>query len=142
MKPLLVGQAPGPRTFGRPAFDGPSGRRLSKLLGADLLERVDAVNLVQYWPGPSKHGKGCHFPLREAIEAAKELDLEGRPVVLLAGRGVARAFEVRLKSYFETFEVRGVPAMIVPHPSGVSHWWNNGENLARAARVLRGTLGV
>jgi hypothetical protein len=137
VRPLLVGQAPGPRTGGRAAFDGDSGRRLSRVVGADVLALVDAVNLLDSYPGSA--GKGDRFPIREAPRAAAGLDLSGRPLALLAGLGVARAFGLRV-SLLEWTQVRGTPALVVPHPSGVSRWWNSRANAERARAALRAAL--
>ena len=57
--------------------------------------------------------------------------------VLLAGRGVAGAFGVDLP-FFLWAEERGMMVAVVPHPSGVSRWWNDPANERRARRFLRG----
>jgi len=134
-----VGQAPA--RAGGPAFGRGtrSGDRLARIVGArGVDEFADAVNLVGRWPG--KRGKGDRFPVREARTAADGVDLSGRPFVVLVGCGPARVFGWA-GGYFEWFLVRGVPAVMVPHPSGVNHWWNLGKNRRAAARFLRGLCG-
>lgn len=135
-KLLLVGQAPSARTEGLAAFSGDSGRRIAKLLGdAQLAERVDAVNLLAWWPGRSLAGKGDAFPLADAREAATRELLGQHRVVLLAGRGVAAAFGVDA-DYFAWVRLYGRDAAVIPHPSGVSYWWNQADNVLAAARFL------
>lgn len=60
---------------------------------------------------------------------------EGGPYVL-AGKRVAVALGVRA-AYFQRVEFAGSWAVVVPHPSGVNRWWNDGQNLGRAKRFLR-----
>jgi hypothetical protein len=63
----------------------------------------------------------------------------GRSFVLLAGHRVAAAFGVR-EGYLREFVLQGVPAAVVPHPSGVNRWWNDPANVARASAFLRGVF--
>lgn len=136
MKPLLVGQAPSGRAPGAAPLDGPSGRRVARLAGVlELGDAFDAANLLGEFPG--KQGKGDAFPAAAARLAAAALDLSGRPLVVLGGRGVAAAFGEGGRAWLEAFPLRGIPAIVVPHPSGVSHWWNCPANAARASLVLR-----
>lgn len=98
-KPLIVGQAPS-RKAGQ--FRGRSGRRLAALLGVEhekLEVLFDVVNLIPHFPG--KDGKGDAFPMNEARDAAKDLDVWNRPFVLLVGKQVARACGVARPRYFE-----------------------------------------
>lgn len=145
---LMVGEAPGPRNSG---FSGPSGKRLAELMGDDWRYRVGVVNLFDEWPG-SAGPKGSEFDATAARGAAAML-LKAHPPLpkggklMLAGRRVARAFGVPAKTqYFESVVLRayGVDgtrrafvACVVPHPSGISHWWNDGVNRARARRWFR-----
>lgn len=122
------------------------------------------VNLLNRWPGAE--GRGSAFPLEEARERASEfvrsiatpstLSVEGEPycffdgkrfprpsLVMLAGRRVARSFRLpgaRTRDYFETIEecsvVAGYPVVVVPHPSGLNHWWNDPVN----RRLAKGYL--
>jgi hypothetical protein len=58
------------------------------------------------------------------------------PLVLLLGRRVAHAFGVSGIGYFEPAAVWSKvgpeavqrPAVVVPHPSGRSRWWNSRAN--------------
>jgi uracil-DNA glycosylase len=184
-KILFVGQAPSRDTEGGPPFSGRSGRRLASLCGlahSDLPKMFDLANLLDRWPG--KAGKGDAFPLEEARAGAARLDLSGRPLVVLVGRNVARAFGAGGAAYFEPIslqhvsavgadvkynprrvawqsadrpsptvlqggqsggaaglvQVERVPAVVVPHPSGVNRWWNCPENEARAKEFLTSLL--
>ncbi len=126
------------------------------------------VNLLNRWPGPE--GKGSEFPLEEAREYAAQfvraiatpsvLSVEGElycyfdgkkfpppSLVMLAGRRVARAFRLpaaRKREYFETIEecevLAGYPVVVVPHPSGLNHWWNDPVN-RRLAKGFLYSLG-
>lgn len=114
-------------------LEGPCGDRLARLAGMpghrELRRRARLVNLLPAWPG--KSGKGDAFPLREARDRARRLRTRG--TVLLAGRVVAAAFGLADAEYFEP---RG-RFHVIPHPSGVSHWWNDPANVRRARRFLR-----
>jgi hypothetical protein len=66
---------------------------------------------------------------------ADEFDL-----VLLLGRKVAAAFGlagVPLLGEARHFDHLDCRWVVYPHPSGVSHFWNDAANLERARRVLR-----
>lgn len=124
------------------------------------------VNLLKQWPGPSPDGHGYDFPLDEGRDGAAEfvrdvatpsaLSVEGvrfcqyrgrrfrvPDLVMLAGRRVARAFRMpRASEYFvidpECKRVAGLPAVIVPHPSGINRWWNEPLNRRLAKGFLEG----
>lgn len=136
----IVGQAPGRHGNRRP-FDGASGRRLARLAGLGSYEQLAArcrlQNVLGRWPG--KQGRGDAFPLALARSGARASRFRGRGPVLLAGRRVAAAFGVRT-GYFEWGELRGRPCAVIPHPSGISHWWNDPRNARRAAAFLREVL--
>jgi uracil-DNA glycosylase len=134
----IIGQAPGARNGKRRAFEGRSGDRLAEAAGlrghAELRRRADVTNLLRRFPGKSGRIKGDAFPMRRARRAARIRKLEG--VVLLIGRGVARAFDV--DAPFLRWVRRGDARIaVVPHPSGVNLWWNSAENRRRARRFLR-----
>jgi hypothetical protein len=131
----IVGQAPG-RTSDpdRPLEARNSRERLEHLLSVSL-DECHVVNLLSKYPGPAA-GKGDLFPLHRARRAARVIDLATAPVVLV-GLRVAEAFGVEHPRHFQRCEVRGRPAIVVPHPSGVSTWWNDPRNVeAGRAEVL------
>lgn len=142
-----MGQAPS-RASGPVAFDGRSGRRVAELCGAPELP-FRAVNLVERWPGPSRGGKGDAFPMdqarRGALRVARLIARERPARVLLAGRRVAEAFGWRgapLLAWAEAEVLVGgrpvaeVAAAVIPHPSGVSRWWNDPANEGAARAFL------
>jgi len=135
----IVGQAPGRR--GGPPLRGPCGARLARLAGLsgvdELARRHELANLLPRFPG--KRGKGDAFPPAEARRAAHGVRPKHRDVLLL-GRHVARAFGVD-RPFFEWWDLGRWRVAVVPHPSGVSRWWNDSANRARAAAFLREALG-
>ena len=133
--PLLIGQAPGPNTDpALPLFPVPwtsAGGRLVQFMGitrGHYLMAFDRINLLQTFPG--KHKRDDKFPMRDAKIAARAIRplLEDR-VVILIGRNVAEAFELKIEFH------EWVPVLpfcktlaVVPHPSGRNHWYNSQEN--------------
>jgi len=138
---LLVGQAPCGQRPRAPALcpSTRSGRRLAELAGVGSVREIaDAVNLLRRFPG-SAGPKGDLFPIEEARRAARRLAgrMRARRATLLLGGNVARAFGVGGTDFLEWTEVRGARACVFPHPSGISHWWNDPRNVRRARRFLR-----
>lgn len=138
MRPLIVGQSPSRSGEGLPPFCADrrgSGRRLADLAGIPperLEEAFRLANLLDHYPGES-------FPMSEARAIADAMELEG--VVLLVGRLVARAFGEGGRPWFEWFDLRGVRATVVPHPSGLNRWWNDPVNVERAGEFMREVAG-
>lgn len=127
------------------ALTGRCGDRLADLAGmsvAEYLRVFDRTNLVRGYSGP-------RLTARRAREAADELrrSLGGRRVVLL-GRTVAAAFGLsRDAEWFRWLPMSteaGGPGVFrvvaAPHPSGLSRWWSDPLNVARA-RVFWSGLG-
>ena len=104
------------------------------------MDAFDLVNLLDRWPG--KKGKGDAFPLDEARASARRLNLWGKPLVILVGRNVARAFGANSVAYLEGFLLGYVNAVVIPHPSGLNRWWNDPANTERARRFMRSLLEV
>ncbi len=161
-KTLIVGQAPGKDTVGKPAFSGKSGPKFAKLLGIDhdrLWDEFEVVNLVDRYPGSA--AKGDNFPMDEAREKVARLRAAGLPErVILVGKNVARAFGLHkpmptpfgpyahVLKFFEWYDdpddertdTQYPPRFcIVPHPSGVSRFWNDPDNV-RAAKEFMSTI--
>lgn len=140
MKPVLIGEAPARTTVGRPPFHGRSAARLARLAGVDdLRDAFELANLLDRWPGPER-GKGSAFPLALARESAAELAprLRGRRAIFV-GRRVATAFRVRLPYLtWRAVVAAGVPTMaaVLPHPSGVNHFWNDPASVELARAFL------
>jgi uracil-DNA glycosylase len=155
----LIGQAPSKLTGesdGAP-FSGNSGRRLARALEIDheaLLERFEARNLIDFYPGRSEYG-GDRFPIEAAsLEANTLRDSTFCPgdVVLLAGRNVARAFGYRDADFLEWYvefagkrplggrDRRVVLYAVVPHPSGLNIFYTRPENVERLRAFFRPLL--
>lgn len=150
MKPLLIGQAPGPRTDPElPLFPVPktsAGGRLQQLMGlsrGEYLKTFERVNLLPYFPG--RHKRDDKFPRPPAKLAAQVMKpmLANRTVVLI-GRNVANAFEFDadfhdwvdwpVRRQCIVSRDRGIARVaVVPHPSGRNHWYNTEENRALAS---------
>lgn len=136
MRVTLIGEAP--RRRGQEPFEGRSGDRLRKLVGAECYDQLQKANLFQT-PQP-RAGRGWSFNLARAREAVVDFDLP-RGVLLLAGKRLAAAFGIDPDHvYFVPWSLRGRPAFVVPHPSGTSRWWNDPMARARAVRFFRRTV--
>jgi len=123
-------------------LDGVSGRRLSDLSGVPVAEWADLANLLSAWPGYAAH-KGDRFPLPAARAAADRLMRTNRQhrVLLLLGRGVAQAFGLDDLPFFKWRRLAGGRLVaVVPHPSGVSRWWNEAPRRVTAREFLRSAL--
>jgi uracil-DNA glycosylase len=152
---IIVGEAPGPGQPDGSVFTGPSGDRLTRLLGRPWRRCLVGYNLLgnRQRLGPG----GSEFPAREAAAAARVLAdaspwFGGGRAVLLAGKRVAAAFGLREPEYFRVERIRidrwtsgggadmwerSVVAVVVPHPSGRCRWWNDPRNRRRASRWFR-----
>lgn len=138
MKPLIIGQAPGPNTNPNTPLHPKhySGRVLCEAMGLqpyDYLRLFERTNLLGHYPG-KKQGGEDRFPIAEARVAARALRplFAGRQVILL-GRNVADAFH----------GYGGVPFLhwhkhvaVIPHPSGRNRWWNDPTNQERVRDFL------
>lgn len=140
MIPLLIGQAPGPRTDPDVPLSGRCGARLAELCGLSLDEFLASfrrVNLIERFPG--KQSKGDRFPIDLARRGAIELLMTGvftGAKVVLLGDNVARAFGWTPGNFsplrFYPCGVTHHGIAVCPHPSGVNRWWNNQRNVYRA----------
>lgn len=145
---VLVGQAAARSTVGKqPLNEGATSRRLATLLGmnASEYEQAFARHNVLGRVFPGKMGKGDAFPVARARRGATSLQAShvgDGDVVVALGRGVARSFGVPTSTGF--FEWFVHPAddprfhmVVVPHPSGISHWWNSRTNRLAARCFFR-----
>lgn len=143
MKPLLIGQAPGPNTDpDMPLFPLPktsAGGRLriySGLWMSQYMTWYDRVNLLYAFPGKDGNGED-KFPrplARVAADAMVPL-LQGRTVVMI-GRNVSRAFHFDAP-FFLWHGFRGMRAVVVPHTSGRARVYNDPENRESLRRVMQ-----
>ena len=139
---IVVGQAPGSRTNPAEPLSGASGRRLANLCELplnDFLLCFERVNLLASYPGPN--GKGDAFFLTEARAAAAALigKIATRKFVVLLGLNVARAFGHRAPwfAWRDAFKDSETWIAVAPHPSGISHWWNDPRNVRQAREFWR-----
>lgn len=149
MRPLLIGQAPGPNTDPElPLFPVPSrsaGGRLQHLMGltrGEYLKSFDRINLLPFFPG--KHKRDDKFPMSPAKLSARAIrPLLANRMVILVGRNVANAFGLQAEWHdWVEWPVRRrcivsrdtgcCRIAVVPHPSGRNLWYNNEENRASA----------
>lgn len=149
MKPLIIGQAPGPNTDPlRPLPPLPrtcAGGRLAELAGLtpkQYLQTFDRANLLQFFPGRSMCPDKFPKPAAEIAAGAMKPLLGGRRLILL-GQKVADAFgyPARHLDWHEWFEDEfwGFRVAVVPHTSGRSHWYRKPENMEQA-RAFWGRL--
>lgn len=147
MKPLLIGQAPGPNTRpDKPLYPYPktsAGARLQQMTGLerrDYLRTFDRMNLLQFFPGKIMNGDA--WPISKAKIAAQAVQqlLDGRDVIFV-GRNVSRAFGHDAKTlpffqweYNPTWHYQFA---CVPHPSGRNHWYNDPVNRDLALKWWR-----
>lgn len=143
MKPLIVGEAPGKGGDASKPIEGRIGARLAACCGLtfdEFLERFDRVNLLDVQPQVS--GKGTDFNVKLASKKAFYFEhnregLFGRPFTLLLGKRVAAAFGLTKVEYFVPITFKnGSKAYVVPHPSGVSRWWNTLDNELTMIRFM------
>lgn len=152
MKWIIIGEAP--NRIGDPTtpIEGRLGRRLAKLAWGDdaniplFLAGFDKTNLLRRWPG-ARNGKGSAWNVEKARRAAKTLVdvMKGRMLVLL-GRRVAAAFEIKPSRYFKPHALYGVQmeecpykiiAFVVPHPTGINRWYNDPLHRKTAGAFMR-----
>jgi uracil-DNA glycosylase family 4 len=152
----LYGQAPGAveAEEGRP-WRGRAGRTLRDWLDLDedaFYATFYCAAVTRCYPGRAASGRGDRTPTpREralcAVWREAELRLLRPALVVTVGGLAARALLARTSltgSVGKRFELDGVPAIPLPHPSGASGWLNapaNRELLARATELVRAELG-
>ena len=145
MKPIFIGQAPGTRKADSAELAVLIGRTVAKRSGMEpsaLESGFEAMNILDAHPG--KNGKGDAFPVKKGDGAAvvKERTKEDQ-LLLMMGRAVARACGAKMdRPYFEVFSWEGRKAAIIPHPSGINLWWNDGGNKAIARDFMLGLVGT
>ena len=155
---VVIGQAP-PIHKGADfvPLSGLAEKRLARLAGlevGELWQRFERRNLLDSHPGrkdkADKHqpdsgyrlhqSTGDEFPKELAREAAAEMDLSGYGLAVLLGLQVAGAFRVKAKLLTLDLETLACPAIVLPHTSGVSHFWNDADNVAAAEAAFRDAI--
>lgn len=148
MKALIVGQAPARSGDGTP-FSGRSGQRFCQLLEVPDLEHVrrwfDLDNLLTEKLPKRPTGRGDVFHVKRAHQRAEEI-IASSPAsrtIVACGRQVWSAFGCDLSAdwFGRCVKVnrRGewVELRLFPHPSGISHFWNEPQNVQRARDALK-----
>jgi uracil-DNA glycosylase len=137
----IIGQAPSQNGDAGDPCAGKIGKRIAKLAGIsfdDYIERTQRMNVFDEWPG--KKGKGDAWDAKQAKERVEEMwnEIAGGRVIFL-GKNVANAFghgEVEWCEWKIDIDT-GMQIAVLPHPSGVNHWWNERANRKRAGKFLR-----
>lgn len=140
MKHRLYGQAPSKDAI--IPFSGASGRALAQRMGLPTFGALHDLyvveNVLSEWPGAGP--KGDLFPMGQAREKAAFIRATWNQYdhCLLVGKQVAQAFGFSSFIDLVWHSVDdGTLIAIVPHPSGVNHFWNDKQNAARADAFLR-----
>jgi uracil-DNA glycosylase len=150
----LYGQAPGViEGEERRPWRGRAGRTLRDWLGLDeeaFYATFYCAAVTRCYPGKAPSGRGDRTPTpREqalcAVWREHELRLLRPALVVTVGGLAARTLLGRksLDCVGERYELGGVPAIPLPHPSGASGWLNSPANrklLARAIELVRAEL--
>ena len=142
---IFVGQAPGFDGQEKPLV-GRSGKRLEMLCGlscGQMDSLFDKTNIFKEFPGRQSHPlKGDMFDIKKARMLTKNMKFDNYKLVVFLGLNVAKSFDFikrpRLfKQFYMTKEDKLSIGIVLPHPSGVSHYWNTKENREKAMKVLR-----
>jgi uracil-DNA glycosylase len=134
---LIVGEQPSARGNGSP-FSGPSGERLTDLIGRDWRIVMSAVNLMPSGVWKREEMRAVGKRMREKLARDQHFK-----VVLLAGRTVADAFGfAQTEPFFKRLVRRSVHYYIIPHPSGKNRWWNDSKNRRKFSAWFEGLTEV
>jgi len=125
---------------------------------ADFFRLFARTNVLDFWPGPAKGGKGSAFPMDQARPAARDLMRQISTScrfdrMVLMGRRVAEAVlgpGHKDHAWFEWFYLApahygaakppaapGLSVAVAPHPSKISRWWNEAKNVGEAQKFWR-----
>lgn len=136
----IVGEAP-PK-FGLKPFapETKSYGALRKYLGRDPHEVAYCRNLYAV-PLPRKSDEsGCEWDRTDARRVAEGVRFT-TPWVLFCGHRVANAFGFRTE-FLEVTEKDGIKYAVIPHTSGLLHWWEFAENREAALSFFRRVFGA
>ncbi len=150
---LLIGQAPGLRAtiIDRP-FAGAAGDRLRDwfeqggIPREDFWRKIHFAAVTRCYPGRLPGAKGDRVPSRQEQALCRpwldDLFTVVQPrIVLLVGLLAIRTYLGPVKSLTAVVGTAvdrdGVLHIPLPHPSGVSRWLNEPQNVAAVARAMR-----
>jgi uracil-DNA glycosylase len=148
----LFGQAPGiVEGEERRPWRGRAGQTLRRWLELDedtFYATFYCASVTRCYPGKPPSGRGDRTPspeeqrLCERWRDAELRVLEPRLIVTVGGLAARRLLGLTsvTESVGARFELDGVPAIPLPHPSGASGWLNlpaNRERVAAAAALVR-----
>ena len=158
-KGLIVGQAPNAGASAEfVPLSGLAERRLARLAGVEvheLWQRFERRNLLDGHPGrkprAEKHtaragyrlhqSSGDEFPMEQARAAAVDIDVSDYRLVVLLGLSVANAFQLpRPRLLTLDRDTLPCPTIVLPHTSGVSHFWNDPANVQLAECAFRAAI--
>jgi uracil-DNA glycosylase family 4 len=144
----MFGQAPGPiEGVERRPWRGKAGQTLRRWLDLDeetFYATFYCASVTRCYPGKAAAGKGDRVPTAREQDLCAfwrdwELELL-RPRLLVPVGGLAIRRVLGRTSLADTigvrFEVAGVAAVPLPHPSGVSVWLNSPENRTLVERAV------
>ena len=120
------------------AFNDTRSRQKLARIGVHVAE-AESANLLLQSP------QGVPWDAGRAREVAEDWLLRLRGcLAYLAGGRVARAFGVTERSlrevYGRSLRIGGVVAVVIPHPSGLNHFWNDAGDVSRLRRRLSKTI--
>ncbi len=140
---LIIGQAPALKDDRTSPLSGRTGRRLATLMNMDMeefLTTFDRANLFNKFPGKGKSGPGDAFPIQQATINAHKVMQNNPPdnyrAVILLGKNVAQAFNLQKPEFFKWDRTCRPFTVVIPHPSGLNHWWNEKSNQRIARKFL------
>jgi uracil-DNA glycosylase len=151
----LFGQAPGiVEGEQRRPWRGRAGQTLRRWLELDeeaFYEQFYCASVTRCYPGRAASGRGDRTPTPEEQRLCSrwrdhELRLL-RPRLVVTFGGLAARTLLGMRSVTECvglrYELDGVPAIPLPHPSGASSWLNSSANrdkVAAAIELIHGEL--
>lgn len=108
----------------------------------DLVHLLDMTNLIPDIQPKIQGKKGDSFDRALAKRAAIRLYTrcieEERHRLILAGKGVGNIFLPKTDiQYFAPYRSGLLRIWVIPHPSGINHFWNDPTNVEKASRFLR-----
>lgn len=139
---MFVGQAPSKKTVGQAALSGRSGAVLADMLDLDqvtFLNRFVRVNLNREFCEKREKSRGDSFDQNEGESRAQLLLGLGLRRFVLLGSKVSTCFGIvyeplKLISTYDSPHNREF--LILPHPSGLNHWYNDKKNKVAAKIAL------